>query len=267
MRAAGGTSAMMMFWAATDPTLLTVSSNATPPAHPVVRGAVFTTSITVGGGGAAEPGARRGRAVASPARGGSAPCTFEYSPGLMVSLATFGVVRRIVRACASGPGAFVEQEMSTNSYPGFRSSASVTVLVASALVGFHWKVAMPSVSVVRDRGPVAGGGNRLKPRVAAGIGDTVAVNRPESGRNWPSPTEQLGDGHGRLAELDDDLAEPLGQVVEVLHERVVGPPERRRRYWSNPETAVSRRALSGFVTAAPTPSAKTCEPCSLTRSA
>ena len=75
----------------------------------------------------------------------------------MVSPATLGVVRRIVRLRVR-PGAFVEQEASTNSYPGFTSSASVTVLVASALAGFHWKVAMPSLSVVRDRGPVAGGG-------------------------------------------------------------------------------------------------------------
>ncbi len=38
-------------------------------------------------------------------------------------------------------------------------------------------------------------------------------------------------------------------------------------YWSKPEIAVSRRALSSCVTAAPTPIASTCEPWALTRSA
>ena len=80
---------------------------------------------------------------------------FEYLPGLMVSPATLGVVRRIVRLRVR-PGAFVEQEASTNSYPGFTSSASVTVLVASALAGFtgRWRCRPCPLSATAGRWPV-----------------------------------------------------------------------------------------------------------------
>ena len=114
--------------------------------------------------------------------------------------------------------------------------------------------AAPAAATCRCRGWVETDRGELP----AGVGLVVPV----------ALVDELRDRHRGLAELGGDLAQRLREVVEVLHERVVGLRERSRRGTGrSPEIAVSRRALVGFVTAAPTPTAKTCEPCSLTMSA
>jgi hypothetical protein len=71
--------------------------------------------------------------------------------------------------------------MSTKSKPGLSCSSTVTVLVAVALDGFHWKLATPSVFVTAVReSPVPGvGSSHVKPPVLV---ETVVVKlQPGSG--------------------------------------------------------------------------------------
>ena len=114
------------------------------------------------------------------------------------------------------------------------------------------------------RWPVSGGGAGCNQRSSEpSLTVTSALNVP-AGVGLVHPValvDVLRHRDRRLAQLDRDLPQRLGEVVEVLHERVIGLARTPRRgYWSKPEIAVSRCALAGLLTAAPTPSANTCEP-------
>ena len=148
-------------------------------------------------------------------------------------------------------GAVTSQVASTNWNPGLTGSLRVTVLVASDVDGFHWKVTTPSSPVVCVLGPRSGGGAGWtqvydpglvgpRRRTPTGVDDVLAV----------ALVDRLGDRHRRPAELRRDLAQRLGEIVEVLDQRVVGvleigPRERveagDRRSDARRSTAWSRR--------------------------
>ena len=160
-------------------------------------------------------------------------CTVHvaYWLGPTVTMGIPVVLVRVLWRSSLRVGVLTVQAASTNSNPGFAVSVSVTVLVALLLVGFHWNVAVPSfVGDLRARA-----GHRRRRRLQPAVGPGAHRHRR---RELPpligvveavALVDELGDGHGRLAELEGDLAQRRRELGEVLHEREVGLAERGGR--------------------------------------